>query len=122
MSPESLRDFIVNFLDDRKLLDIVCIDLAGKSSIADYMIVASGTSQRHVGASVSMLQEELKKQGMKGMSIEGEQHCDWVLLDAGDVVVHVFRPEVRDFYCLEKMWGPLPEDEDGPRPEHAAHS
>lgn len=120
MSPERLRDVIVKFLDDRKALNIVCIDLAGKSSIADFMVIASGTSQRHVSSTVTLLREELKKHGIKGISVEGEQAGDWVLLDAGDVVVHVFRPEVRDFYALEKMWGATLPDDDHGEPQRAS--
>lgn len=91
-------------LDDDKAQDVVVIQLAGKSNIADYMVVASGTSQRHVGAMAERLREKLKTIGVSGVSVEGLTQSDWVLLDAGDVVVHLFRPEVRDFYNLEKMW------------------
>jgi ribosome-associated protein len=91
-------------LDDNKAEDVVVIDLSGKTSIADYMVIACGTSQRHVGAMTSKLRERLKAMG-SGVSVEGETHCDWVLIDAGDVVVHLFRPEVRTFYSLERLWG-----------------
>ena len=92
-------------LDDDKAVDVVVIDLAGKTNIADHMVVASGTSQRHVGAMTEHLRERLKRAGVSGVSVEGQVHCDWVLVDAGDVVIHLFRPEVRSFYALEKMWG-----------------
>lgn len=92
-------------LDDDKALDIVVIDLEGKTAIADFMVIASGTSQRQVGAMAEHLREKLKVSGIKGVSLEGASHCDWVLLDTGDIIVHLFRPEVRDFYNLEKMWG-----------------
>lgn len=69
------------------------------------MVIASGTSQRHVGAMAEHLRERLKRQGGHGIATEGQTHCDWVLIDAGDVIVHLFRPEVRSFYALEKMWG-----------------
>jgi ribosome-associated protein len=82
----------------------VTIDLTGKSSIADMMVIASGRSQRHVGAIADQLQKKLKDAGFARLRIEGMPACDWVLIDAGDVVVHVFRPEVRAFYNLEKMW------------------
>ena len=82
------------------------IDLRGKSSIADTMVVASGRSNRHVGAVADRLLEQLGKAGVPGLRVEGMPHCDWVLIDAGDVIVHVFRPEVRAFYNLEKMWAP----------------
>ena len=81
------------------------IDLAEKSSIADYMVIASGRAQRHVGAIAEHLREKLKAAGLESVPMEGAQRCDWVLIDAGDVIVHLFRPEVRAFYNLEKMWG-----------------
>ncbi|MEC7573754.1 MAG: ribosome silencing factor [Pseudomonadota bacterium] len=100
-------------LDDDKAIDIVSIDLTGKSSIADAMVVASGASVRQVGAMADHLREKLKAVGIKGISIEGLENCDWVLIDSGDVIVHLFRPEVRDFYNLEKLWSEaLPESVD----------
>lgn len=80
------------------------IHLEGKSSIADYLIIASGNSQRQVGSMAELLREELKKKGLQNLHLEGIPQCDWVLLDAGDVIVHLFRPEIRTFYNLEKMW------------------
>jgi ribosome-associated protein len=91
-------------LDDAKAEQIVTIDLDGKAAIADSMVVASGRSNRHVGAIADQLIEKLKETGHKALRIEGMPQCDWVLVDAGDVVVHVFRPEVRSFYNLEKLW------------------
>lgn len=93
-------------LDDMKAEDIVTIDLTGKTSIADRMVVASGRSNRHVGSVADNVVEELEKSGLPGIRVEGQPHCDWVLIDAGDVIVHIFRPEVRAFYNLEKMWAP----------------
>ncbi len=96
-------------LDDDKAQRIVVIDLAGKTDIADFLVIASGTSQRQIGAITEHLRDRLKASGLKGISVEGAAHCDWVLIDAGDVVVHIFRPEMRTYYSLEKMWGtPLP--------------
>ena len=95
-------------LDGDKADDTVVIDLAGKTEIADFMVVASGTSRRHVGAMAERLREKLKAAGFVGLAVEGEPLCDWVLIDAGDVVVHLFRPEVRTFYNLEKLWGIAP--------------
>ena len=92
-------------LEDDKAEDLVTIELADKSSIADFMMIASGRSHRQVGAMAEHVREKLKAAGVKGVSIEGAQRCDWVLIDAGDVLVHLFRPEVRAFYNLEKMWG-----------------
>ncbi len=99
-------------LEDDKAEEIVVIDLEGKSSIADFMVVASGRSQRQVGAIADHLIERLHKQGVRNIRRSGSPQNDWVLVDTGDIVVHVFRPEVRDFYRLEKMWaGELPEEE-----------
>ena len=91
-------------LDDDKAQDIVLIDLRGKSPMADSMIVASGRSHRHVGALADHLLRTLKEQGLGRAKVEGLPHCDWVLIDAGDVIVHLFRPEVRMFYNIEKIW------------------
>ncbi|WP_299625721.1 ribosome silencing factor [Pelagibius sp.] len=92
-------------LEDDKADDIVVIELADKSSIADFMVIASGRSQRQVGAMAEHLREKLKAAGLHGVAAEGMERCDWVLIDSGDVIVHLFRPEVRTFYNLEKMWG-----------------
>ncbi len=105
LNPQDLKEFITHFLDSKKAEDIVSIDLRGKSSMADYLVIASGNSQRQVGSMAELLREELKKKGMQNIHIEGIPQCDWVLLDAGDVIVHLFRPEIRTFYNLEKMWG-----------------
>ena len=91
-------------MDDAKAEAIVTISLDGKAAIADSMVVASGRSNRHVGAIADQLVEKLKEAGHRNLRIEGLPQCDWVLVDAGDVVVHVFRPEVRSFYNLEKLW------------------
>ena len=105
-------ELVTASLGDDKAEDLVTIDLAGKSSIADYMVIASGRSQRQVGAMAEHLREKLKAAGLTSVPMEGAQRCDWVLIDAGDVIVHLFRPEVRSFYNLEKMWGlDLPEPE-----------
>ncbi len=93
-----------NSLDDDKAEDVVVIDLAGKTEIADYMVVASGQSSRQVGAMAMHLTQKIKELGIKELGIEGQSQGDWVLIDAGDVIIHLFRPEVRDFYGLEKMW------------------
>ena len=105
-------ELVTASLEDDKAEDLVTIDLAGKSSIADFMVIASGRSQRQVGAMAEHLREKLKAAGLPSVPMEGAQRCDWVLIDAGDVIVHLFRPEVRSFYNLEKMWGlDLPEPE-----------
>ena len=87
-----------------KAEDSVTIDLSGKSSIGDYMVVTSGRSQRHVGAVADRVIKDIHAAGVRGVRVEGMRQADWVLIDAGDVIVHVFRPEVRAFYKLEKMW------------------
>lgn len=91
-------------LGDDKAQNVIVIDLAGKSDIADYLVIASGTSQRQIGAMSNHLREKLKACGVAGLGIEGMTRCDWVLIDAGDVVIHLFRPEIRAFYNLEKLW------------------
>jgi ribosome-associated protein len=95
---------ILSRLDDMKAEETVTIDLRGKSSITDYMIVTSGRANRHVGAIAENVAKGLKESGSPAPHIEGLPNCDWVLIDSGDVIVHVFRPEVREFYNLEKMW------------------
>ncbi len=103
-TPENQLKLIVDSLENLKAEDIVSIPLAGKSSIADYMVVASGRSNRHVSAVCERLISDMKDAGLGKARTEGMNQCDWVLIDGGDVIVHVFRPEVRDFYNLEKMW------------------
>lgn len=104
-SPERpMIDFILECLDDAKAEEIVAVDITGKSSLADHMVVASGRSQRHVGAVADQVVNALRDAGHGKPRIEGLPHCDWVLVDAGDVIVHIFRPEVREFYNIEKMW------------------
>jgi ribosome-associated protein len=101
---------ILSRLDDMKAEETVTIDLRGKSAFSDYMVVASGRSNRHVGSIAENVAKGLKEAGLKNIHIEGLPNCDWVLIDSGDVIVHVFRPEVREFYNLERMWT------EGPRP------
>jgi len=104
-SPKKLLQAVQGSLSDDKAEAIVVIDLDGKSSIADFMVVANGRSQRHVSAIGEHLIERLKAEGLHSVPSEGRSQGDWVLIDAGDVIVHLFRPEVREFYNLEKMWG-----------------
>lgn len=98
-----ILQIVTNTLDDTKAEDVLVIDLAGKTSIAGYMVVASGNSNRHVASISQKVVENLKSAGYPS-TIEGEAKADWVLIDAFDVIVHIFRPEVREFYNLEKMW------------------
>jgi ribosome-associated protein len=105
---QALESLILTRLDDEKAQDVVFIDLKDKSSVADGMIVASGRSHRHVGAMADHLLRTLKEAGYGRARVEGLPHCDWVLIDAGDVIVHLFRPEVRAFYNIEKIWSVEP--------------
>jgi len=93
-------------LDEEKAEDILSIDLAGKSDVADALVIASGRSQRHVAALADKIARAFKENGVEGVKVEGLPSADWVLLDAGDVIVHLFRPEVREFYNLERIWAP----------------
>ena len=102
---EDIRAAVLACVEDMKAEQTVEIDLTGKTSLADTMIITSGRSQRHVGAIADRVIKDLKDKGFGTPRVEGMPACDWVLIDAGDVLVHVFRPEVRGFYNLEKMWG-----------------
>ena len=100
---EKVLSIIQKVLDENKADDVVMMDLRGKTSLASFMVVASGTSQRHVASLAEKVQMALKAEGFTS-SVEGEEKADWVLIDAFDVIVHIFKPEVRDFYSIEKMW------------------
>ena len=95
-------------LEDSKAENSISIDIAGKSALGDYMVVTSGRSHRHVGAIADHLSKDLKHAGLGPVRVEGLPHCDWVLIDIGDIIIHIFRPEVRDFYNIEKMWSAEP--------------
>ena len=95
---------VTDSLEDSKAEELVTIDIKDKSALADYMVIASGRSNRHVGAIADHLLRELKNLGAGTAKVEGLQSADWVLIDTGDIIVHLFRPEVREFYALEKMW------------------
>ena len=103
----NLKTIILNTLDSNKALDIISIDLTCKSSIADYMIIASGTSSRHIQALSEQVLEKLKKYGINNSKIEGKDSNEWKLVDGIDLIVHIFHPEKRKFYELEKMWSEL---------------
>ncbi len=111
---KTLLPEILYWLDEAKAEEIVSIDIKGKSSIGDYMIVASGRTDRHVGAIADRIKKNLKQAGLTTVRVEGMETCDWVLVDAVDIIIHIFRPEVRAFYNLEKMWS-------AERPAEAAH-
>jgi ribosome-associated protein len=102
-----LKKIILNTLDYNKALDIISIDLAHKSSMADYMIIASGTSSRHIQALSEQVLEKFKNNGIKNCKIEGKESNDWKLVDGLDVIVHIFNPEKRKFYEIEKIWSEL---------------
>lgn len=106
VTSEQLLARVVASLEDDKAEDIVTIDLRGRSSVADYMVICSGRSSRQVGAIAEKLMDRLKQEFGRACRIEGKDQGDWVLIDTADVIVHVFRPEVREFYQLEKMWMP----------------
>ncbi len=109
---DKLKRLIETSLDDDKAEDITAIDLAGKSTLADYMIVASGRSQKHIATLASHIVEKLRLAGYASASVEGKDTSDWVLVDAGDIIVHIFHPEARKHYNLEKMWAmPMPAQE-----------
>ena len=101
-------NMILSRLDDMKAEETVTIDLRGKSAFSDYMIVTTGRANRHVGAIAENVTKALKETGIKSIHVEGLPNCDWVLIDSGDVIVHVFRPEVREFYNLERLWTQSP--------------
>ena len=98
-------DAIIKVIDDAKGVEILAIDLAGKTALADAMIIASGTSDRHVGAIAERILGSLRDMRKRTPRVEGMPVCDWVLIDTGDIIIHLFRPEVRGFYNLEKLWG-----------------
>ena len=104
-TPETkMIDVVLACLEDAKAEEIVAIDIAGKSSLADHMVVTSGRSNRHVSAVADQLVKAFREAGFDKPRIEGLPHADWVLVDGGDVIVHIFRPDVREFYNIEKMW------------------
>ena len=102
-----LKNLILKTLDSNKALDIISIDLKHKSSMADYMIIASGTSSRHIQALSEMVLEKLKSNGIKNSKIEGKESGDWKLVDGIDLIVHIFHPDKRKFYELEKIWSEI---------------
>ncbi|MEE2999916.1 MAG: ribosome silencing factor [Pseudomonadota bacterium] len=99
-----LLKIVIKSLEDDKGQDILVIDLDGKATFAAYMVIVSGSSQRQLGAMANHLKEKIKKFGLSEVPIEGKNGNDWILIDGGDIVVHLFRPEIREFYALEKMW------------------
>ena len=108
MQAEALRDLVTRALQDMKGVDIRVLDVRGLTALMDFMVIASGTSDRHVKSLARNVQDEARRAGVKPMGVEGETEGGWVLVDLRDVVVHVMRPQVRDFYNLEKLWSVAP--------------
>ena len=104
MQPDQLRDLVLNSLDDLKAREIKAIDVRGKTDVTDIVVIASGTSDTHVKAIADSVVQDAKQAGERPLGVEGETHGEWVLIDLGDVVVHVMLPRVRDFYNLERLW------------------
>ncbi|MDX1609640.1 MAG: ribosome silencing factor [Halofilum sp. (in: g-proteobacteria)] len=104
MKTEALADLVITALDDLKGVDITTIDVREKTTVTDTLVIASGTSERHVRSLADRVLDNVRAAGMKPLGVEGEQGGDWLLIDLGDVVVHVMLPEKRDFYNLEKLW------------------
>ena len=108
MTPKKLRDHVVHALEDLKGREIVALDVSHATSVTDYMVIASGTSNRHVKALVDSVLDRSKLRGVRSIGIEGQETMEWVLLDLGDVVVHVMQKEAREFYDLERLWSEVP--------------
>ncbi|MBL1433183.1 MAG: ribosome silencing factor [Gammaproteobacteria bacterium] len=104
MQADNIKDQVVEVLDDLKALNILPLDVRDLTSITDYMVIASGTSDRHIRSMASKVAEELKKSGYKQLGVEGEAEGEWVLVDFGDVIVHIMLPQAREFYKLENLW------------------
>lgn len=104
MTPEQLKTLVQNSLEDLKAVDIQTIDLKGKADFADYMVIASGTSDRHLHALAGKVADDSKAAGVPPIGVEGEDSRDWVLVDLGDIIVHLMRPETRQLYALDKLW------------------
>lgn len=114
MQAEALRNLVTTALQDMKGVDIRALDVRGLTALTDFMVIASGTSDRHVKSLARHVQDEARRAGVKPMGVEGEAEGEWALVDLRDVVVHVMRPQVRDFYNLEKLWSVGPEAEQTP--------
>lgn len=116
MQAEQLRDLVIAALENMKAVDIRVLDVRGMTALTDFMVITSGTSDRHVKSLAREVQDQARAAGTKPMGVEGEQAGEWVLVDLRDVVVHVMRPQIRDFYNLEKLWSIEPNVEPSPLP------
>lgn len=105
MEPEQLKDLVTAACVDMKATDIKVLDVRGKTSITDFMVVASGNVDRHVKAVANNIVDEARKHGLRPLGVEGQQQGEWVLIDLGDVIAHIMLPRIRDFYAIEKLWG-----------------
>ncbi|MDE8344595.1 MAG: ribosome silencing factor [Acidocella sp.] len=114
---DRMQGIIIACLDSDKAEDIVAIDLAGRASFADRMVIATGLADRQIAAMATHLNEKMVEAGFKKLRVEGASGTDWVLIDAGDIIVHLFKPEARSLYALEKMWGAELDEADGAAPE-----
>lgn len=110
VTPEALRDLVVDTLEDRKALDVVSLDVAKVTVIADHMVIASGTSNRHVNALSDYVLQTVKEKHGSVNGIEGRESAEWILIDLGDVLVHLMQKETRSYYDLERLWGEFPTD------------
>ncbi|MBB1485514.1 ribosome silencing factor [Oceanospirillum sediminis] len=110
MQTEQLKQLVIDSLEEMKGNDITVLDVSGSTSVTDFMIIASGTSNRHVSSLANNVVENVKDNGVRPLGVEGQAGSEWVLVDLGDVVVHVMQPATRQFYDLERLWSDLPED------------
>src|SRR5690554_18490 len=118
LKTDSLKTLVLDALDDLKAKDVALLDVSRLTSVTDLMIVASGTSTRHVAALANNVVERVKAEGIQPLGVEGEAGADWVLVDLGDLVVHVMLPETRALYDLERLWADLPSDSEGRQESH----
>lgn len=118
LKTDSLKTLVLDALDDLKAKDVALLDVARLTSVTDLMVVASGTSTRHVMALANHVVERVKAEGIQPLGVEGEAGADWVLVDLGDLVVHVMLPETRELYDLERLWADLPSDSEGRQESH----
>ena len=120
MQTEQLKQLVIESLEEMKGNDIVVLDVSGNTSVTDFMVIASGTSNRHVASMANNLVVKVKEQGVRPLGVEGQSGNEWVLVDLADIVVHIMQPAVRQFYDLERLWSDLPEDAEQEPAEHSS--